>query len=128
MLSPGIILPQCPHQDHGDETNLNRESSLTHKDQEIKNFKLCCGQCDGAGAGLKVRFLLQFRRIRKWLRLLMNDGICQRLNRNFGSPQDKLHLIWFQPVLWSRSRLEPDFLAGTGAGEKAPAPGCCCLA
>ena len=51
MLSPGIILPQCPHQDHGDETNLNRESSLTHKDQEIKNFKLCCGQCDGAGAG-----------------------------------------------------------------------------
>ena len=38
---------------------------------------------------------------------------------------------WF-PVLWSRSRLEPDFLAGAGAragaGEKAPAPGCCCLA
>ena len=23
---------------------------------------------------------------------------------------------------------EPDFLAGTGAGEKAPVPGCCCLA
>ena len=23
---------------------------------------------------------------------------------------------------------EPDFLAGAGAGEKAPAPGCCCLA
>ena len=23
---------------------------------------------------------------------------------------------------------EPDFLGGAGAGEKAPAPGCCCLA
>ena len=23
---------------------------------------------------------------------------------------------------------EPDFLAGAGASEKAPAPGCCCLA
>ena len=23
---------------------------------------------------------------------------------------------------------EPDFLAGAGAVEKAPAPGCCCLA
>ena len=23
---------------------------------------------------------------------------------------------------------EPDFLAGAGAGEKTPAPGCCCLA
>ena len=22
---------------------------------------------------------------------------------------------------------EPDFLAGAGAGEKAPAPSCCCL-
>ena len=33
-------------------------------------------------------------------------------------------------VLWSRSRPEPVFLAGAGAGEKAPdlAPGCCCLA
>ena len=33
-------------------------------------------------------------------------------------------------VLWSRSqsRLEPDFFAGAGAGEKAPAPGCCCMA
>ena len=26
------------------------------------------------------------------------------------------------------SVVEPDFLAGAGAGEKAPAPGCCCLA
>ena len=37
-----------------------------------------------------------------------------------------------QTVLWSRSRPEPDFLAGAGAGasEKAlaPDPGCCCLA
>ena len=23
---------------------------------------------------------------------------------------------------------EPDFFAGAGAGEKAPAPGCCCVA
>ena len=29
-------------------------------------------------------------------------------------------------VLWSRSRPEPDFLAG--AGEKAPTLGRCCLA
>ena len=38
-------------------------------------------------------------------------------------------LLWKVPVhavLWSRSRPEPDFLAGAGAGEKAP--GCCCLA
>ena len=35
-----------------------------------------------------------------------------------------------QPVLWSRSRLELDFLAGATAVEKALdlAPGCCCLA
>ena len=29
-------------------------------------------------------------------------------------------------VLWSRS--EPNFFAGAGAREKAPAPGCCCVA
>ena len=28
-------------------------------------------------------------------------------------------------VLWSRSRPEPDFFAGAGAGEKEPAPACC---
>ena len=33
-----------------------------------------------------------------------------------------------QAVLWSRSWPEPDFLAGAGAGENAPDPGCCCLA
>ena len=27
-------------------------------------------------------------------------------------------------MLWSRSRPEPDFFAGAGAGEKAPAPDC----
>ena len=31
-------------------------------------------------------------------------------------------------VIISVVELEPDFLAGAGAGEKAPAPGCCCLA
>ena len=35
-----------------------------------------------------------------------------------------------QPVLWSRSRPEPDFKARAGAGEKSPDPalGCCRLA
>ena len=34
-------------------------------------------------------------------------------------------------VQWGRPSVvepEPDFLAGARAGEKAPAPGCCCLA
>ena len=31
-------------------------------------------------------------------------------------------------VLRSVMEPEPVFLAGAGAGEKAPAPGCCCLA
>ena len=30
-------------------------------------------------------------------------------------------------VIISVVELEPDFLAGAGAGEKAPAPGCCCV-
>ena len=33
-----------------------------------------------------------------------------------------------EAVLWSRSRPERDFFAGAGAGEKAPAAGCYCVA
>ena len=34
----------------------------------------------------------------------------------------------FCAVLWSQSRLEPDFFAGAGVGEKAQRSGCCCVA
>ena len=33
--------------------------------------------------------------------------------------------VLFEAVLWSWSRT---FFAEAGAGEKAPAPGCCCVA
>ena len=47
--------------------------------------------------------------------------------KSFGSNRIRIHNTGMD-VESSVAEPEPDFLAGTGAGEKAPAPGCCCLA
>ena len=53
----------------------------------------------------------------------------------FPSRRKKLKMFFYLysvPISLNYSRSvvepEPDFLAGAVAGEKAPAPGCCCLA
>ena len=60
-----------------------------------------------------------------WLRMLPSHWSI-----NYEIMDPLLSLVEFCDVILLPSVVEPepDFLAGAGADEKAPAPGCCCLA
>ena len=59
--------------------------------------------------------------------LNMHGHLCAT-SSSFSSAVIFFHYHTIRYTVDSVVEPEPDFLAGAGAGEKAPAPGCCCLA